>query len=83
MISSKSLQDTLPRYIGNSVHVGDIFDPRQTHAVYGLCENTLPLCKEHLKKLGASAFRTVRCKNGQGKPSGLLILCFNSKKITL
>jgi hypothetical protein len=79
MISSKELTNKLPPYLG--VYIQSIFDPRQTHAVYGLCEHTAPQCKDQLKQLGATQFRTVKCKNHQGKPNGFLILCFNSKKI--
>lgn len=51
-----------------------LFDPVQTHAVYGLTEDTLKEVKEQLKKNGATRFRTVKCR----KPSCFRILCYKS-----
>lgn len=55
-----------------------LFDPVQTHAVYGLTEHTLPRVKEELKKKGATRFRVVKCKLHNNKPNGWQILCYKS-----
>jgi hypothetical protein len=52
-----------------------LFDPVQTHAVYGLSPLDLPLIKYLLKQLGAKQFRTLKNK-------GYPILCFNAEKMS-
>jgi hypothetical protein len=61
----------------DSYYFQSLFDPTQTHAMYGLTKDTLPAFKEKLKKLGANRFRTVSTK------FGFKILCFSAKKIAL
>jgi len=55
-------------------YVKDLFDPTQTHAIYGaygVDSENLTSMKEQLKKLGAKYFRVVRKK----------ILCFDASGI--
>lgn len=47
-----------------------LFDPVQTHGLYGLTEDNLQQAKDMLKSLGAKRFRVVKCR------SGYRILCF-------
>jgi hypothetical protein len=82
MISAKNLLKRIS-HIGGRIYIQTLFDPHQTHAVYGLDKCTFDQCKDQLKQLGANRFRTVNCKNAQGKPNGFLILCFNANKIIL
>ena len=55
-------------------YIQTIFDPIQTHALYGITADELPKFKEKLKKLGARKFRTCGRK-------GFKILCFKINKI--
>lgn len=63
----------IKKYCGNA-YMHDLFDPIQTHAVYGLSPLDLPLIKHLLKQLGAKQFRTLKNK-------GCPILCFNAEKM--
>lgn len=62
----------------NGSYFQPLFDPVQTHALYGLTEATLPSAKEELSKLGANRFRVVAVSK-----NGFRILCFSAKKIAL
>ena len=59
----------------DGIYQQSLFDPVQTHGVYGLTKNTLPKVKEYLKANGATRFRTVKA-NG----AGFFILCYKTKK---
>jgi hypothetical protein len=51
-----------------------LFDPQQTHAIYGVHKDRIESLKDDLTKMGAAKFRVV--KNGN-----LPILCFNASKM--
>jgi len=54
-----------------------LFDPVQTHGLYGLTENNLQSAKDMLKSLGAKRFRVVKCRSLiDRKDNGFRILCF-------
>lgn len=53
-----------------------LFDPIQTHAVYGITDADIANLKKQLITLGAKRFRTVKIRK-----SDLRILCFNAKSI--
>jgi hypothetical protein len=57
-------------------YVQPIFDPNQTHAVYGVGNDPAEIneVKRKLKEYGATLFRVV--KNGYG----FAIICFKDKK---
>ncbi len=57
----------------DGVYQQTLFDPVQSHGVYGLTETTLPLVKEALKEMGAKRFRVVGSKK-----FGRYILCYKS-----
>ena len=57
-----------------------LFDPVQTHGLYGLTENNLQEAKDMLKSLGAKRFRVVKCRNLINKDNGHRILCFKWPK---
>jgi len=58
----------------HAIYQQKLFDPVQTHGVYGLTDQTLPEVKKELKEKGATRFRTVKCH----KPSPWRILCYKS-----
>ncbi len=53
-----------------------LYDPRQTHAVYGVTEGTMDQLKSELKNVGANKFRKVKA-NGHN----LWILCFSVENV--
>ncbi len=55
-------------------YIQTLFDPQQTHAVYGCTQDSLDKLKLTLKYLGANKFRLV-------KNNGFPILCFNASKM--
>lgn len=58
-----------------------LFDPVQTHGLYGLTENNLQRAKDWLKSLGAKRFRVVKCRSMiDRKDNGYRILCFQWPK---
>lgn len=58
-----------------------LFDPVQTHGLYGLTENNLQQAKDWLKSLGAKRFRVVKCRSMiDRKDNGYRILCFQWPK---
>ena len=57
-------------------YIQQLFDPVQTHAVYGITESDIPNLKHRLTILGAKRFRNVKCVN-----SDFRILCFSAKSI--
>ena len=63
-------------YDRESIYQQSLFDPIQTHGVYGLTKDTLPKVKDFLKSKGATRFRTVKA-NGKG----LFILCYKTVNI--
>lgn len=65
---------------GNSgVYQNALFDPVQTHGVYGLTPDTIEAVKKELKEKGATRFRTVKANNWNKKTKqGFLILCYKS-----
>lgn len=69
--------DNLFKGWNNDRYVQTLFDPVQTHALYGLSKENVLEFKEKLKKMGANRFRTVT--NHYGRK----ILCFSAKKINL
>ena len=58
-------------------YVQTLFDPVQTHAVYGVTEDTIATVKANLMKAGANRFRIIKNK------FGFRIVCFSAKKISL
>lgn len=54
-----------------------VYDPVQTHALYGITASDIDKFKEDLKRIGAKRFRTVSNR------FGFKILCFNAEKIKL
>lgn len=58
-------------------YVQKMFDPVQTHALYGITESAVADIKIRLKDLGATRFRVVKTR------SAFRILCFNASKIKL
>ena len=54
--------------------VQELFDPVQTHAVYGVPHNQADEVKQRLKELGAVRFRMVKNRYG------FTIVCFKLKK---
>ncbi len=60
----------------DSVYFKSLFDPVQTHAVYGLTQDNYDEVKSSLTKLGAKKFRKVKVRS-----SDFLILCFNAAKM--
>ena len=58
-----------------------LFDPVQTHGLYGLTDDNLDQAKEWLKEQGATRFRTVKCRSMiNRKGNGYRILCFKWAK---
>lgn len=55
------------------IYQQSLFDPVQTHGVYGLTESTVWKVKEYLKSKGATRFRKL---NANGK--GYKILCYKA-----
>jgi len=58
------------------MYVKELFDPIQTHAVYGVTRDTVPQVKLFLKQsCGATRFRVVKTR-----ASDLVIVCFKLKE---
>lgn len=57
----------------DGIYQQSLFDPIQTHGVYGLTEVTLPKVKQQLKEDGATRFRTVKVPK-----SDFRILCYRA-----
>lgn len=57
--------------LGRDQYIQNLFDPIQTHAVYGVYADQVPALKQRLKDLGCNRFRVV---SSSGK--GLKIVCF-------
>ena len=57
-------------YVHPEAYTQEIFDPVQSHAVYGLVDETVNRVKEHLVSKGATRFRLRKLKNG------FRILCY-------
>ena len=69
-----SIRSVVRRF--NGMYFQRIWDRRQTHAVYGVTEDTMELLKKYLKEIGAFKFRKVKA-NGHIS----WILCFSAEKI--
>ena len=52
----------------------EIFDPVQTHAIYGVAKSDKEYIVKNLKSIGAKRFRTV-----QPVAKSLIIVCFSIK----
>ena len=63
-------------HLPRGAYIQSIFDPVQSHAVYGIHEENLNEVKEILKLCGANKFRTIK------GTKGWRILAFNFKKAT-
>ena len=63
-----------PNNYGNGKYYKRLFDPVQSHAIYGLTDINVDKEKEKLKKLDARNFRIV-------KSSVFRILCFDASKM--
>ena len=63
--------DSIAQSYDRSGYAKDLFDPKQTHAIYGVHKDYLVDLKNTLSKSGAYAFRLVKGK----------ILCFNASKM--
>ena len=60
-----------------------LFDPVQTHGLYGLVEGNLQEAKDMLKSLGAKRFRVVKCRGMiNRKDNGFRVLCFKWPRLT-
>lgn len=57
--------------------IRELFDPVQTHAVYGVYKQDVPEVKRLLKEKGATRFRIVK-----NRITGMCIVCFKEKKTT-
>lgn len=55
-------------------YIQSLFDPVQTHALYGIWKDDLEEAKKILKKNGATRFRVVKVRK-----SDRIILCFKIK----
>ena len=53
-----------------------LFDPIQTHAIYGLAKTNKEEVKQSLKEMGAKKFRMV-----QPHAKSLIIICFDASGI--
>lgn len=69
--------NNLRRFSERNTYYQDLFDPVQSHALYGISKKEVPEYKAKLTALGATRFRTVT-SNGGGA-----ILCFKADKIKL
>lgn len=58
--------------------IGELFDPIQTHAVYGVCKADVSTIKQILREQEATHFRIV--KSGV---HGMCIVCFKTKETLL
>lgn len=61
--------------LDSSLYIKELFDPIQTHAVYGVHAESLNEVKAVLKAHGANRFRVVAAGM-----AGVKILCFKFKK---
>ena len=68
----KELNDVTYQFRGS--YIQTIFDPIQTHALYGVMKDDAPKAKKLLKEAGASRFRVI--KNN----FGFAIICFKIKQ---
>jgi hypothetical protein len=55
-------------------YIKPLFDPVQTHGLYGIFEDDLVKAEDILKKNGCNRFRVVKCRD-----SDFVILCFKVK----
>ena len=56
--------------VNSNMYYQTLWDPYQTHGLYGVSVNDVPYWKEYLKKHGAKRFRVVK------NPYGRAIICF-------
>lgn len=71
---NKTIKTIVSRHSG--MYFKKLYDPRQTHAVYGVTEGTMDQLKSELKNVGANKFRKVKA-NGHN----LWILCFSVENV--
>ena len=67
-----SLSDLCKMHPGS--YYQKIYDPIQTHAIYGVAKSDKDSIVKSLKSIGAKKFRTV-----QPNAKGLTIICFSIK----
>lgn len=82
LLSNNAWQNAMNTQLSHAInergcYFQTLFDPTQTHAMYGLTADTLPAAKERLTTLGANRFRVVTNK------FKMKILCFSAKKIKM
>ena len=63
--------------INRGIYIQKIYDPIQTHAVYGITKEDLDKVKKVLTDYKCSRFRTVKTR------TNFIILCFKSLEIKL
>jgi hypothetical protein len=71
---TKTIEAVVSRFHG--MYFQRIWDRVQTHAVYGVTEDTMDILRDELKKIGAMKFRKIKA-NGRT----LWILTFSAEKI--
>ena len=64
----------LPSLPESRMYFQKLFDPIQTHGLYGIYKEEVERYKEWLKSFGAKRLRVVKCNNCKGNPYA--IICF-------
>ncbi len=62
----------------DGIRFGQLYDPVQTHAIYGVTKDTKSYWKLTLKSIGAKKFREVKANSKH-----FVILCFDASDITI
>ena len=62
----------LPNVPYSRMYFQDLFDPIQTHGLYGVFKSEVNEYKEWLKDLGAKRFRVIKCRGA----NPYAIICF-------
>ena len=71
-----SMRKKLNNLHGNAQrYFATLFDPVQTHGLYGISKDEVDTFKKKLKELGANRFRVVKASGD------FRILCFKANKI--
>lgn len=68
----RMVQEILNRHSGT--YLRELFDPVQTHAIYGLADSFFPSVRMELKAVGITRFRVVKPRKGTYQK--VSILCF-------
>ena len=71
---TSEIRDVVRQFRGS--YIQTIFDPVQTHALYGVTKSDRDEAKAALKKAGAGRLRVVSNRHG------FVIICFKVKKFT-